>query len=91
VTVRGTAFSIRENPRVPEMCGIFSRPSPPVCDSEPADLLGFDSHRGLSEVLANKGQLNQKTMMDSNLRSPLHALVARLKGTPYPGRTGNSY
>jgi hypothetical protein len=57
---------------------------------ESRQIRGFDSHRSRQNVYDNKGQFNQKTIMDSNMWTPLKALVNRLKNTQY-GATGKSY
>jgi uncharacterized protein (DUF1501 family) len=57
---------------------------------ESRDVRAFDSHTPRAEVLAQKGQRDQRANMDKNLWSPLKALVAKLKATPY-GATGKSY
>jgi len=57
---------------------------------ESRQIRGFDTHLGRSNVLAAKGQQNQLSAMDQNLWTPLKALVAKLKATPYAA-TGKSY
>lgn len=57
---------------------------------ESRQIRGFDTHRNRDSILTNKGQTDQLAMMKSNLWTPLKALVARLKSTPY-GTAGKSY
>ena len=57
---------------------------------ESRQIRGFDSHRDRVSILNNKGQTDQLAIMKSNLWTPLKALVARLKATPY-GTAGKTY
>ncbi len=57
---------------------------------ESRSVRGFDSHASRAGVLQNKGQYDQKKNIDTNLWTPLQALVARLKNTQI-GSTGKSY
>ena len=57
---------------------------------ESRQIRGFDSHSNRAGVLGRKGQTDQLGAMDKNLWTPLKALAAKLKTTPYAA-TGKSY
>jgi hypothetical protein len=57
---------------------------------ESRDLRAFDTHRSRGGVMSNLGQSDQLGQMNANLWTPLKALVARLKATPY-GTSGATY
>jgi hypothetical protein len=58
---------------------------------ENRDIRAFDSHGLRQTIMNNQGQTDQTNLINTNLWAPLKTLVAKLKGTPYPGMTGKSY